>query len=81
MIDPLLLIQNDMADFIMSSRNVFENWNDSASHKFGSECVGRMQNDYKLYINQMNTNMRIYMRAEKRINEDMQRLQDLISDI
>lgn len=81
MIDPLLLIQNDMADFIMSSRNVFENWNDSASHAFSSECVDRIQNDYKSYIDQMNTNMRIYMVAEKRINENMQRLQDLVSDI
>lgn len=77
MIDPLILINNDMATFIMSSRNAFENWKDNTSQRLNSECVEIIQNEYNSYINQMNINLRSYLMAENMINENFNKLQSL----
>lgn len=77
MIDPLMLINNDMATMIMSSQRVFEEWRDNTAMHMKTDCVEQLQDVHKSFNDQMNTWMRIYMHAEQVIKEQMDRINNL----
>ena len=77
MTDPLQLIFNDMSRLIMQTRNIFETWNDKNAETMNNECIGSIKQSYNSFANEMNTRMQIYMRAQKQIEDAMQRLSKL----
>lgn len=66
-------MNNDMATLIMCSQKIFEHWNDSVSNEMNNNCILSIQQKYNIYINEMNTRMNIYMRAEKQISDEFAR--------
>lgn len=76
--DPLALLQNDMSRLIMQSNNIFETWKDNNSETMKTQCIGGMKQSYNSYANEMNVRMRVYMRAQKEIEEAMKRIMKLI---
>ena len=77
MIDPLQLIFNDMSRLIMQSQNIFETWKDKNAETMNNDCIGQIKQSYNSFANEMNTRMQIYMRAQKQIEDAMQRLSKL----
>lgn len=77
MINPLSLINNDISRLILQSRNIFEMWTDSNSSTMDKECISVIKRNYNTYVSSMNTQMRIYMIAQKEIEDAMQRLTQL----
>jgi len=77
MTDPLQLIFNDMSRLIMQTRNIFETWKDKNAETMNNDCIGQIKQSYNSFANEMNTRMQIYMRAQKQIEEAMQRLSKL----
>ena len=69
--DPLQLMNNDMATLILSSRKIFEHWNDNVAEKMKSGCIEAIQRDWNSYMTEMNNCMNLYMRAEREIEEAM----------
>ena len=56
---------------MMSSKKVFEYWNDSVADGMKNNCIASIQRNWKAYMDEMNTRMNIYMRAEKQIDDAM----------
>lgn len=77
MIDPLQLIFNDMSRLIMQSQNIFETWKDKNAETMNNDCIGQIKQSYNRFANETNTRMQIYMRAQKQIEDAMQRLSKL----
>ena len=77
MTDPLQLIFNDMSRLIMQSKNIFGTWQDKNAETMSNECVDKIKQSYNSFANEMNTSMQIYMRAQKQIEDAMQRLSKL----
>lgn len=77
MTDPLQLLYNDMSRLIMQSRNIFDTWKDSNAETMNNDCIGSIKRSYNSFANEMNTRMQIYMRAQKQIEDAMQRLTKL----
>lgn len=77
MIDPLQLIFNDMSRLIMQSQNIFAAWKDKNAETMNNDCIGSIKQSYNSFANEMNTRMQIYMRAQKQIEDAMQRLSKL----
>lgn len=77
MIDPLQLIYNDMSRLIMQSQNIFATWKDKNAETMNNDCIRSIKQSYNSFANEMNTRMQIYMRAQKQIEDAMQRLSKL----
>lgn len=77
MTDPLQLIFNDMSRLIMQSQNIFASWKDKNAETMNNDCIGQIKQSYNHFANEMNTRMQIYMRAQKQIEDAMQRLSKL----
>lgn len=75
--DPLQLLFNDMSRLLMQSKNVFETWKDTNAETMNNECISSIKQSYNSFANEMNTRMQIYMRAQKQIEDAMQRLSKL----
>lgn len=45
--------------------------NDTVSEGFKNHCVEQIKNDWNTYLQEMNTRMNLYMRAEKTIDEEI----------
>ena len=71
--NPIALLNNDMSTFLLASKQLFELWNDKVSEGFKNNCVEQMQRDWNSYLNEMNTRMNIFVRAEKTINEEIEK--------
>ncbi len=71
--NPIALLNNDMSTFLLASKQLFELWNDKVSEGFKNNCVEQMQRDWNSYLNEMNTRMNIFVRAERTINEEMEK--------
>lgn len=69
--NPLQLMNNDMATLLMSSQKVFEHWNDKVSEDMKNNCIANIQRDWNAYIAEINTRMNAFMRAERKIDEAM----------
>lgn len=69
--NPLQFMNNDMATLMMSSKKVFEHWNDKVADDLKNNCIANIQREWKAYIDEVNTRMNIYMRAEKKIDDVM----------
>ena len=80
MTDPLQLLYNDMSRLIMQSRNIFDTWKDSNAETMNNECISSIKRSYNSFANEMNTRMQIYMRAQKQIEEAMQRLNKIAKE-
>ncbi len=78
MMDPLALLNNDMSRLIMQSNNIFETWSDNNADIMKSQCIGGIKQSYNNYANDMNVRMRLYMRAQKEVEDAMQQLSKLI---
>ena len=77
MTDPLQLIFNDMSRLIMQTRNIFESWKDKNAETMNNDCIGKIKQSYNSFASEMNIRMQIYMRAQKQIEEAMQRMMKL----
>jgi len=77
MMDPLQLLFNDMSRLLMQSKNVFETWKDTNAETMNNECISSIKQSYNSFANEMNTRMQIYMRAQKQIEDAMQRMMKL----
>lgn len=60
-----------MTTLILSSQKVFEHWKDKVADDMKNNCITQIQRDWKAYIDEMNTRMNIYMRAELQIDNAM----------
>ncbi len=80
MTDPLQLLYNDMSRLILQSRNMFDTWKDSNAETMNNGCIASIKRSYNSFANEMNTRMQIYMRAQKQIEEAMQRLNRLAKE-
>lgn len=67
--NPLQLMNNDMATLMLSSKKVFEHWNDKVAEGMKNECIADIQRSWNEYIDKINTRMNIYMRAEREIDD------------
>ena len=67
--NPLQLMNNDIVTLMMSSKKIFEHWNDKVADGMKNNCIASIQCNWKAYIDEMNTRMNIYMRAEKEIED------------
>lgn len=67
--NPIGIMNNDMSTFIMSTKKVFEAWNDKVAEGFKNNCVEQIQRDWNVYLQEMNTRMNIFMKAEKEIDK------------
>lgn len=75
--NPLQLMNNDMATLRMSSQRVFELWQDDVAASLRDKCVGTIQTRWNEYMNEMNTYMRNYMHAEKEIDHLLEQIKKL----
>ena len=71
--NPIALLNNDMSTFLLASKQLFELWNDKVSEGFKNNCVEQMQRDWNSYLEAMNTRMNLFVRAERTINEEMEK--------
>lgn len=69
--NPLQLMNNDMATLMLSSRKLFEHWNDNVADTMKRYCIEEIQRDWNAYLDGMNTRMNIFMMAERKIEEEM----------
>lgn len=69
--NPLQLMNNDMATLMLSSQRVFEHWNDNVAEDMKNNCIASIQREWNSYINEMNTRMNIFMKAELKIEQAM----------
>lgn len=69
--NPISLLNNDMSTFIMATKKVFAAWNDKVAEGFKNHCTDQIQNDWNAYLQEMNTRMNIFMRAERTIDDEM----------
>ena len=69
--NPIGLLNNDISTFLMATQQVFQTWNDTVSEGFKNHCVEQIKNDWNTYLQEMNTRMNLYMRAEKTIDEEI----------
>ena len=71
--NPIALLNNDMSTFLLASKQLFELWNDKVSEGFKNNCVEQMQRDWNSYLEALNTRMNLFVRAERTINEEMEK--------
>ena len=71
--NPIALLNNDMSTFLLASKQLFELWNDKVSEGFKNNCVEQMQRDWNSYLEAMNTRMNLFIRAERTINEEIEK--------
>ena len=69
--NPINILNNDMSTFMMSTKKVFEAWNDKVAEGFRNHCVNQIQSDWNAYLQEMNTRMNIFMRAERTIDDEI----------
>lgn len=69
--NPIGILNNDMSTFMMATKKVFEAWNDKVAEGFKSHCVDQIQRDWNAYLQEMNTRMNIFMKAEREIDEEI----------
>lgn len=69
--NPISLLNNEMSTFVMSTKKVFEVWNDKVAEGFKNHVVDQVKNDWNAYLQEMNTRMNIFMKAEKTIDDEM----------
>lgn len=69
--NPISLLNNEMSTFVMSTKKVFEVWNDKVAEGFKNHIVDQVKNDWNAYLQEMNTRMNIFMKAEKTIDDEM----------
>lgn len=69
--NPLQLMNNDMATLILSSQKIFEHWNDKVAETMKNGCIRDIQKEWKTYIDDMNVRMKIFMQAEMKIEQVM----------
>ena len=62
-----------MSTFLLASKQLFELWNDKVSEGFNNNCVEQMQRDWNSYLEAMNTRMNLFVRAERTINEEIEK--------
>lgn len=67
--NPLQLMNNDIATLMLSSQKVFEYWNDNVAEDMKNKCIESIQREWKAYIDEMNTRMNIFMKAELKIEQ------------
>ena len=71
--NPISLLNNDMSTFMMATQKVFETWNDLVAEGFKNHLVDKIKSDWNTYLQEMNTRMNIFMKAEKTIDDEMAR--------
>ena len=76
--DPLALMNNDVATLRMSCEKIFQLWNDSVSEQMKNHCIGHLQSIWNNYLSLMNSNLNQYMFAEKTISESMKKITELM---
>ena len=71
---PLQLMNNDMATLMLSSKKIFEYWNDTVSDSMNKNLIMPMQRNWNAYIDEMNVRMKILMSAEAEIENAVKKI-------
>ena len=71
--NPINILNNDMSTFMMATQKVFEAWNDKVAEGFKNHCVDQIKRDWNAYLQEMNTRMNIFMKAEKTIDNEIEK--------
>lgn len=74
--NPLQLMNNDMATLILASKNIFQRWNDKVSDDLNNGLVVPLQNKWNSYNDEMNVRMKILMNAEAEMQDDIEHFKD-----
>ncbi|MBO7129327.1 MAG: hypothetical protein J6W05_06105 [Prevotella sp.] len=69
--NPLNILNQDLSTFLMATQKVFDAWNDKVAEGFKNGCVERIKSDWNAYLQEMNTRINIFMRAEKTIDDEI----------
>lgn len=69
--NPLNILNQDLSTFLMATQKVFGAWNDKVAEGFKNNCVERIKSDWNAYLQEMNTRINIFMRAEKTIDDEI----------
>lgn len=69
--NPISLLNGDISTLKMATENLFEKWNDKVANDFKNHCAEQIQRDWNSYLGEMNTRMRIFMRAEKTVDDEI----------
>lgn len=77
--NPISILNNEMSTFLMATQQVFELWNDKVSDGFKNTCVEQIKRDWNSYLTQLNTRMNLYMKAELKLDEDIKKLNKIMS--
>ena len=76
--NPLELMNNDVATLRMSSEKVFELWNDSVSERMKNHCLDMFHSRWNSYMSQMNTRLNQYMIAEREVTRMVKMINELL---
>lgn len=74
--NPLQLMNNDMATLILASKNIFQRWNDKVSDDMNNGLVVPLQSKWNSYNDEMNVRMKILMNAEAEMQDDIEEFKD-----
>lgn len=74
--NPLQLMNNDMATLILASKNIFQRWNDKVSDDLNNGLVVPLQSKWNSYNDEMNVRMKILMNAEAEMQDDIEEFKD-----
>jgi hypothetical protein len=74
-------MNNDIATLILSSQQIFEHWNDKVATTMKYNCIESIQRDWKGYINDTNTRINIFMKAEFQIDQAISDYKHKIDDL
>ena len=73
----LSLLNSTVADLIMKTQPVFEEWRDNNSLQFKSSCIDDLTRCYKQYINEMHVRSKIFLQSEKKATDALMQLIEL----
>lgn len=77
MTELLSMLNTTVADLIMKTRPVLEEWQDNSAQQFKSSCIDGITRHYKQYVDQMNVRLKIFIQAEKKANDAFKQLLEL----
>lgn len=78
MTELLSMLNTTVADLIMKTQPVLEEWRDNSAQQFKSSCIDGITRCYKQYVDQMNVRLKIFIQAEKKANDAFKQLQELL---
>ena len=77
MTELLSMLNTTVADLIMKTQPVLEEWRDNNAQQFKSSCIDNLSQCYKQYVYQMNVRLKLFIQSEKKANDALKQLIEL----